>query len=91
MLPGGVGMPPIDILYNTGFRHEDVAQAIAKMWQKKLGIEVRVRGQETKTFAEQKKNHRFIICRAGWFGDYTDPTTFLDMFTSSNGNNCCQV
>ena len=28
-----------------------------------------------------------MICRASWYGDYGDPTTFLDMFESTNGNN----
>ena len=85
--PDGKGFPPLDLLYNTGFRHEDTAQAIARMWQRELGIEVRLRGQESKTFREEKQQHRFMVCRAGWFGDYTDPTTFLDMFVTHNGNN----
>jgi len=29
----------------------------------------------------------FIICRASWYGDYGDPTTFLEMFMTGNGNN----
>ena len=85
--PDGKNFPPLDLLYNTGFRHEDTAQAIARMWQRELGIEVRLRGQESKTFREEKQKHRFMVCRASWVGDYTDPTTFLDMFVADNGNN----
>ena len=29
----------------------------------------------------------YAIGRAGWVGDYVDPSTFLDMFTTENGNN----
>ena len=27
------------------------------------------------------------MARAGWIGDYLDPNTFLDMYTSNSGNN----
>ena len=28
-----------------------------------------------------------MISQANWYGDYGDPTTFLDLFKSSNNNN----
>ena len=28
-----------------------------------------------------------MIARAGWYGDYADPTSFLDVFATGNGNN----
>ncbi len=85
--PGGAGLAPIEILYNTGFRHEDVAQAIKRMWETELGVRVELVGRETKAFAEDKARGRFIVARSGWFGDYFDPTTFLDMLYSTNGHN----
>jgi oligopeptide transport system substrate-binding protein len=27
------------------------------------------------------------VCRAGWIGDYNDPNTFLDLWTTGSGNN----
>ncbi|MDI1290408.1 MAG: hypothetical protein PSX37_10725, partial [bacterium] len=30
---------------------------------------------------------RFMVSRASWFGDYGDPTTFLDINRTGNGNN----
>jgi oligopeptide transport system substrate-binding protein len=33
------------------------------------------------------KEQRFDICRSGWFTDYADPTGFLMMFHSEDGNN----
>ncbi len=85
--PGGAGLAPIEILYNTGFRHEDAAQAIKRMWETELGVRVELVGRETKAFAEDKARGRFIVARSGWFGDYLDPTTFLDMLYSTNGHN----
>lgn len=85
--PGGNGLRPLEILYNTGFGHERYAQAIAEMWQKNLGIQVSLIGKELKSYDEDRKNQRFMVCRGSWYGDYMDPTTFLDMMVTGNGNN----
>ena len=85
--PDGQGLPTIEILYNTGFGHEYVAQAVAEMWRKSLNVNVNANGKEIKTFDDDKKNQRFMICRASWFGDFSDPMTFLDMMMTGNGNN----
>jgi oligopeptide transport system substrate-binding protein len=85
--PEGKGLGAVEILYNTGHDHDIPAQAITEMWRKQLGVEVTIRGKEVKTFAEDKKNQRYLIARASWYGDYMDPTTFLDLMRKDNGNN----
>ncbi len=85
--PGGKGFPEVVILYNTGFQHGEIGQAIIGMWEQVLGIRGRIEGKEGKTFLEDKKRVNYVVCRAGWYGDYADPTTFLEMFQSDNGNN----
>ncbi len=85
--PGGAGLGPIDLLYNTGFVHGKVCDALAEMWRRELGVNVVARGKEVKTFAEDRQTRRFMIARAGWYGDYADPSTFLDIFATGNGNN----
>ena len=79
--------PEISILYNTGQIHERLAEAAGNMWREALGVRVRLVGKETKTFAQDKAKHNFHIARASWYGDYADPTTFLDVFATGNGNN----
>ena len=85
--PDGRGMPIVDLLYNTGSQHGKVCQVLANMWQRELGVTVELRGKEAKTFAESKVRQDYMIARAGWYGDYADPTTFLDVFATGNGNN----
>lgn len=85
--PDGNGFPEVVILVNTGFEHEDIGLAVIGMWERNLGIQGRIEGKEVKTFRIDKKNVNFVVCRASWFGDYGDPTTFLDMFRIDNGNN----
>ncbi|MFA7467640.1 MAG: peptide ABC transporter substrate-binding protein, partial [Desulfotomaculaceae bacterium] len=41
-------------------------------------------------FINTRQNGDFQIARHGWLGDYNDPMTFLDLFTTDNGNNDAQ-
>ena len=84
---GGAELPTIEILYNTAAEHRKTAEAIARMWEKNLGVRVLLKGKELKSFDEDKQNQRYMVCRASWYGDYADPTTFLDMMVTGNGQN----
>ena len=77
--------PVVELLYVAS--DERVCQALARMWERELGVRVELRALETKTFAEEKANQRFMIARGNWYADYYDPTTFLDCLLSHNGNN----
>ena len=83
--PGGASLPAIELLYTPS--DELVSQALARMWEEALGVRVELRSRESKTFAEDKANHRFMVARGNWYADYTDPTTFLDCLRTGNGNN----
>lgn len=82
---GGVGFPRVTLLYTPN--DEKVCQAVARMWELELGVAMDLQCKESKTFAEDKASHRFMIARANWYADYNDPTTFLDCLTTGNGNN----
>ena len=68
----------VQLKYNTNEAHKKVALAIAAMW-KPLGVEVEMFNQEAKVHYNDLKNNDFDIGRAGWIGDYNDPTTFTDL------------
>lgn len=82
---GGAALPVIDLLYVSA--DEKVCQAMARMWEQALGARMMLRCKESKTFAEDKANHRFMMARGNWYADYYDPTTFLNCLTTGNGNN----
>jgi oligopeptide transport system substrate-binding protein len=78
----------LSILFNGEGAHGVLAQAIARNWQVELGVTVGMEQVETRMYRQRRKDKAFSIARAGWYGDYRDPTTFLDMFDSRNvGNN----
>ena len=85
--PGGQGFPAAEILINTSESHRKIAQAMQAMWKETLGIDVGIYNQEWKVYLDSQSQLDYDISRAGWIGDYVHPTSFLDIFTSGNGNN----
>ncbi|HEB60190.1 MAG TPA: peptide ABC transporter substrate-binding protein [Phycisphaeraceae bacterium] len=77
----------VEILYNTDGDHEDIATDVKNQWETALGVQVELRGKEIKVYGDDLDNHNFTIGRGSWYGDYGDPTTFLDKFRTGNGNN----
>jgi oligopeptide transport system substrate-binding protein len=57
------------------------------MWKRELGIDVRLINQEWKVYLDSEKRLDYEVSRAGWIGDYPDPSTFLETFLSESGNN----
>ncbi len=88
--PNGNSLPEITLIYNTSEGHKAIAEAVQEMWKKNLGVEVKLANQEWKVFIDSRHKGDFQIARHGWTGDYADPMTFLDMFTTDSGNNDAQ-
>jgi oligopeptide transport system substrate-binding protein len=80
-------LPKIVFTYNTSEGHKQIAEALQQMWKRTLGIEVELRNQEWKVYLKTLDSGDFQIARMGWIGDYPDPYTFLELLSSSNGNN----
>jgi oligopeptide transport system substrate-binding protein len=84
----GEAFPVVDLLYSTNTpRYRNISLALRDMWQRELGVRVELRGKENKFFKEDLKTGNFMIGRGGWYGDYGDPTTYLDMCRTADGNN----
>jgi oligopeptide transport system substrate-binding protein len=84
----GKQFPQIDLLYTTNTpRYKWISLEIRDQWKKTLGVQVELRGTDNKFFSSDLRSGNFMIARGRWYGDYGDPTTFLDVFKSDNGNN----
>jgi oligopeptide transport system substrate-binding protein len=79
--------PAVEILYNTSEVHKQIAEAIQEMWSKNLGIKATLANQEWKVYLTAQDEGNYQISRSGWIADYGDAMTFLDMWTTHNGNN----
>ncbi|NGM81771.1 peptide ABC transporter substrate-binding protein [Paenibacillus sp. 7124] len=80
-------LPTFTLSYNTSEGHKKIALAIADMWKKALGVDVKLENQEWAVFIENRQHQNFQVARAGWTADYNDPMTFLDMWVTKGGNN----
>jgi oligopeptide transport system substrate-binding protein len=85
--PGGKGFPKVEIMINTSESHRKIAEAVQELWRQELGINVGIYNQEWKVYLDNQSSLNFDLSRSGWIADYAHPSTFVDMFTSGNGNN----
>lgn len=77
----------VQILINTDGDHDRIAEFVARNWEQYLGVHVTIDKKEIKVFRDDLKNANYMVSRAGWYGDYGDPTTFLNVNVTGDGNN----
>ncbi|MEW7314937.1 ABC transporter substrate-binding protein [Buttiauxella gaviniae] len=77
----------LTLLYNTSENHQKIAIAVASMWKKNLGVDVKLQNQEWKTYIDSRNTGNFDVIRASWVGDYNEPSTFLSLLTASHSGN----
>ncbi len=90
--PDGKGFPRFSYMYNAAAGgaakvHENIAVELQQMWRDTLGINMDLRQLEWKVYLNAQSHLDFEVSRSSWIGDYNDANTFLEMFTSNNGNN----
>jgi len=90
--PGGAGLPAIEIMFNKDqATHQAVAESIKDMWRRHLGAQVELLSIDRGTLRQKMQSLDYSVSRGGWYGDYNDPITFLDMFMTApeggGGNN----
>ena len=81
--------PSMTYLYNTNESHKAIGEYIQSALAG-VGITLNLENQEWATFLNTRKKGDFSIARNGWLADYSDPISFLDMWTSASGNNDVQ-
>jgi oligopeptide transport system substrate-binding protein len=85
--PEGAGFPRLRLLFNTSETHRPISEALQAMWARELGIHIVLENTEWRTYLDRRSRGDFQIIRAGWIGDYLDPSTFLDLWRSDSTHN----
>ena len=49
--PNGLGLPPIEILFNTSENHKLIAEALQQMWRQNLNVAATLVNQEEKVYS----------------------------------------
>ena len=74
-------------IYNTNEGNKKIAEWVQQQWKANLGINIDLQNMEWKTYLAKRQANDFQIARAGWVGDYQDPSNFLELLLSTSGNN----
>ncbi len=83
--PGGKGFPELTLQINSGGgRNEQVAEAIQKMLQDNLSINVNITKLPFAQHLENVETGKVKFWRSGWIADYPDPENFLNLFFSAH-------
>jgi len=78
----------VDLTYNTTDSNRQVAEFVQAQWKQNLGLTVPLKNMEFRTFIPYRNRREYHgLARGGWIGDYLDPYTFLDLFSTREGNN----
>jgi oligopeptide transport system substrate-binding protein len=90
--PGGKGFPAVQYAFpaaagGAGNMQGKIAVELQQMWRNELGVNIELRQIERKIFYNTQSRLDFDLSGSSWIGDYNDANTFLDLFTSTSGNN----
>lgn len=85
--PNGEGFPKLRYLFNSSENHRRIAEALQAMWKSVLGVDIELVNQEWRTYLQSRESGNFDLARAVWVGDYPEPSTFLQLWTTGHGNN----
>jgi oligopeptide transport system substrate-binding protein len=86
--PDGKNFPAIELIYDSNQNHKMLTEAVIEMWRKNLGItSIKATNMEQKVLFDRRSKGDFVLARSGWYGDYADPMTFMDMYVTGGGNN----
>lgn len=85
--PGGEGFPAVEYLYVNDDVSGVIAQALQYMWKDELGVTVTLAAKDWNGFMDDVLGGSYQLAGLAWLADFNDPISFLDMWTTGNGNN----
>ncbi len=81
----GGRMPVLEIRYNTSGLHRRIAVTVSAMWKQVLGISSELINEEWKVFVNNRRlGVNTEVFRGGWIADYSDPSSFLNLFVTGD-------
>lgn len=84
--PNGAGFPRLELLTSKGSTSQ-MPEAMQQMWRTHLGVDIAIVLQESRVMWDSLRTRSYDLAPVGWVGDYLDPSTFLELFRTGNGNN----
>ncbi|WP_373530955.1 peptide ABC transporter substrate-binding protein [Vampirovibrio sp.] len=88
--PEGKGFPTVHLSFQTQYDIQKEAEIAQYLWKKNLNVDVRLDNMEWKVLLSKLDEDPPQIFRLGWFVDYPDADSFMNVFLSGSGNNHTQ-
>lgn len=88
--PEGKGFPTVRLSFQTLYDIQKEAEIAQYLWKKNLNVNVRLDNMEWKVLLSKLDEDPPQIFRLGWFVDYPDADSFMNVFLSGSGNNHTQ-
>jgi len=78
----------LTLYFNSNETIQRIMIAIAASWKQHLGVVTNLVSDEFRVFlAGRKDRSRWDVARLGWYADYDDPASFLDVFSKNSSQN----
>ncbi len=88
--PDGKGFPTVHLSFQTQYDIQKEAEIAQYLWRKNLNVDVRLDNMEWKVLLSKLDEDPPQLFRLGWFVDYPDADSFMNVFLSGSGNNHTQ-
>jgi oligopeptide transport system substrate-binding protein len=86
--PEGRGLPsPIVKVSSESTSMKAIVQKMADAWKALIGLTVIVKEVDATTYLAETRKSDFTIAESTWIGDYADPLTFLQLWTTGSNLN----
>jgi peptide/nickel transport system substrate-binding protein/oligopeptide transport system substrate-binding protein len=85
--PNGRGLPTVTALVAPGGAADTVLRAAAEIWEERLGLEVEFIPLRFSQYTELTRRGGYVIGSSTWIGDFADPLSFLQMWTTESNLN----
>jgi len=86
--PNGKGLPPVVVKVSSDSTvMKDLVQKMADAWKSAIGLSVIVKEVDPDSYLAETRKNDFTLAVSTWVGDYADPLTFLQLWTSTSNLN----
>jgi oligopeptide transport system substrate-binding protein len=83
----GKGLPPLVVTLAKDSDAKKYVQIMADAWKKLIGLEVVIKEVDPDSIYGATRKRDFALAISTWIGDYADPLTFLQLWTSGSNLN----
>lgn len=85
--PNGKNFPTVHLSFQTMYDIQKEAEIAQYLWKKNLNVDIRLDNMEWKVLLSRLDEDPPQIFRLGWFVDYPDADSYMNVFLSDSGNN----